>query len=229
VPGFFAAACAGLCISASVGSAEGVIGLAVSYAIIQTVFSVFAPLSVTVGKNASHEYLRWAAAPVTARWTLAGLVTQSDLCRPTAEEGQPEDRPAPSAEPAPKPSITNLQPEVPSLNRLPAPRPSASDGPLLPELGAPPAAVESQGAPPPPVAPTPPGCQPKEQCGNDVCLRDDLFRERCQKNYYLDHGVVDAETEADRTDLMHLVSSVFVNSLLAFVALVGAGVLLRRK
>jgi hypothetical protein len=60
-------------------------------------------------------------------------------------------------------------------------------------------------------------------------LRNDLFRERCQKSYYLDHGVVDAETEADRTDLGHLVSSVLVNSFLAFAALVGAGVLLRRK
>jgi len=69
VPGFFAAACAGLCISAMVTSAEGVIGLSVSYAVIQTVFSVFAPLSVTVGKDAHHEFLRWAAAPTTARWT----------------------------------------------------------------------------------------------------------------------------------------------------------------
>jgi ABC-type multidrug transport system ATPase subunit/pSer/pThr/pTyr-binding forkhead associated (FHA) protein len=228
-PGFFAAACAGLCISASVGSAEGVIGLAVSYAIVQTVFSVFAPLSVTVGKNASHEYLRWAAAPVTARWTLAGLVTQSDLCRPAAEEGQPEDRRQPNAEPALRSPITNLEPEAVSLEQPRVPQPSTSDAPLLPELPAPPAAVESRSASAPPLAPTPAGCKPKEHCGDDVCLRNDLFRERCQKSYYLDHGVVDAETEADRTDLGYLVSSVFVNSFLAFAALVAAGVLLRRK
>jgi ABC-type multidrug transport system ATPase subunit/pSer/pThr/pTyr-binding forkhead associated (FHA) protein len=230
VPGFFAAACAGLCISASVGSAEGVIGLAVSYAIVQTVFSVFAPLSVTVGKNASHEYLRWAAAPVTARWTLSGLVTQSDICRPAAEEGQPEERSKSTDEAAQKPKITDLNPDVPSLGET-TPRaasPVGSRAPLLPELPSPPPMV---GQPPNVPAPgqVPPGCKPKDHCSNDVCLRNDLFRERCQKNYYLDHGVVDAETEADRTDPWHFVSSVFVNSFLAFAALVGAGVLLRRK
>jgi ABC-type multidrug transport system ATPase subunit/pSer/pThr/pTyr-binding forkhead associated (FHA) protein len=85
VPAFFAAACAGLCLSAALRSAEGVIGLAVAYAIVQTVFSAFAPLSVAVrngpdGADPPHPWLLWVSSPVTARWSLTGLVTRHDLC-----------------------------------------------------------------------------------------------------------------------------------------------------
>ncbi len=80
-PAFFASACAGLALSAMLASAEGVIGLAVAYAIVQTIFSAFAPMSVATGPGATHAWLDVAAMPVTARWTLAGLVTRSDLCR----------------------------------------------------------------------------------------------------------------------------------------------------
>jgi ABC-type multidrug transport system ATPase subunit/pSer/pThr/pTyr-binding forkhead associated (FHA) protein len=246
VPGFFAAACAGLCISATVGSAEGVIGLSVSYAIIQTVFSVFAPLSVTVGQDAHHEFLRWAAAPTTARWTLSGLVAQSDLCRPSAKEGQEEEERedertskdqqeatpvVASAEPA-----TELKPDLPP-GELTAPSSSQSSdpkhAPLLPELPAAKTPADPRlGARAGAMSLSPRGvgqCQPEDQCEQYACMKDQLFMERCQKNYYLDHGIPEAAKSSERTDPLHLVSSVLMNSLLALVALVGAGLLLRRK
>jgi len=43
--------------------------------------------------------------------------------------------------------------------------------------------------------------------------------ERCRRGYYLDHGIIDAETSSERTDPIHLISSVFMNSLLALLAL----------
>ena len=80
VPSFFAAAAAGLCLSAVMRSAEGVVGFAVAYSIVQTVFSAFAPLHVSHGEKASSKWLEWVATPVTGRWTLSGLVAQSDIC-----------------------------------------------------------------------------------------------------------------------------------------------------
>lgn len=74
VPAYFASACAGLLLSAVSRSAEGVLGMAVCYAIVQTLFSAFAPLHV------ENTALRVVAATTTARWTLSGLVTRSDLC-----------------------------------------------------------------------------------------------------------------------------------------------------
>jgi hypothetical protein len=53
--------------------------------------------------------------------------------------------------------------------------------------------------------------------------------ERCEANYYLDHGVPEAETSDERTDRAHLVSSVLVNALLALIALVIAGLFSRRR
>ena len=86
VPAFFAAACAGLCLSAAIRSAEGVIGLAVAYAIVQTVFSAFAPLHAAVGDDVSDEWMNWVSAPITARWTLSGLASQSDICEAEGTE-----------------------------------------------------------------------------------------------------------------------------------------------
>ncbi|MBM4346073.1 MAG: ATP-binding cassette domain-containing protein [Deltaproteobacteria bacterium] len=91
-PAFFAAACAGLCASAAVRSAEGVIVVAVFYAIVQVVFAVFVPLHVTYGGNARSGWLQAAAAPMTARWALQGLVSHHDLCRvgePSAATASP--------------------------------------------------------------------------------------------------------------------------------------------
>jgi hypothetical protein len=242
VPGFFAAACAGLCISAAVGSAEGVIGLSVSYAIIQTVFSVFAPLSITVGQDAHHEFLRWAAAPITARWTLSGLVSQSDLCRPWADEGKEDEVPAqgpkePARTVATERRPTELKPDLPAGELTAASGSQSSDpkhAPLLPELNLPanppqdpPLGARAEASMLPSGGPS--QCKPQDPCQPDVCMKDQFFSERCRKNYYLDHGISDAEKSSERTDPLHLVSSVGMNSLLALVALVGAGLLLRRK
>lgn len=85
IPAFFAAACAGLLLSALVTSADGVIILAVAYVIVQVVFSIFANLDVADSER--EGWMQVASAPITARWTLAGLVTISDLCvedRPVA-------------------------------------------------------------------------------------------------------------------------------------------------
>lgn len=239
VPAFFAATTAGLCVSASVGSAEGVIGLAVSYAIVQTVFSAFAPLSVTVGDEARHGYLRWGAAPVTARWTLAGLVAQSDLCRPVAREETDDeveraDRARRRAQrlgsPASAPTTTVLVADT-------APAPLAAttppgDGSLLPAAPPPPMSAPAP-APAPMALPQSPHlperCEPKPGCGEDSCLRDDLFVERCEQRFYEDHGIPDASTARARTSLAHLLSSVTVNAFLACVALIGAALFLRRR
>lgn len=77
---FFAAACAGLLLSSLVTSPETVIVLAVFYAIVQVVFAAFAPLEVTFEKEPRHRWLLVASAPITARWSLLGLVSVSDLC-----------------------------------------------------------------------------------------------------------------------------------------------------
>ncbi|MEI7895042.1 MAG: ATP-binding cassette domain-containing protein, partial [Myxococcales bacterium] len=113
VPSFLAAASAGLLLSALLGSSEGVIGLAVSYAIVQTVFSAFAPLSVAAGDNASHKWLGYVSVPITARWTLGGLVASSDLCTSDDDKSaEPDEPPAsssstvPSPPPPPPPSST---------------------------------------------------------------------------------------------------------------------------
>jgi hypothetical protein len=97
-------------------------------------------------------------------------------------------------------------------------------------------------APPPPAAlpPSahlqamkglPPGlrCDPEPGCDDDVCLRDDLFLERCEEQFYLDHGIPKAHKSSERTDAKHLVQSVLVNATLALVALLAAGLFLRRK
>lgn len=79
-PAFFAAACAGLLMSSLVASQQGVIVMAVFYAIVQVVFAVFVPLHVTYGEKPRSTWLHVVSAPMTARWSLAGLVTASDLC-----------------------------------------------------------------------------------------------------------------------------------------------------
>ncbi len=81
-PTFFAAACAGLLASAVARSASGVVVMAVFYAIVQVVFAVFAPMHVTYGSGARSGWLKAAAAPMTARWALSGLVAHRDLCGP---------------------------------------------------------------------------------------------------------------------------------------------------
>jgi hypothetical protein len=220
-----------------------VIGLAVSYAIVQVVFSAFAPLSVTVGEGGTAEYLRWASGPVTARWTLSGLVTGSDLCRPVAEEGtddeddeedgddeedadRDEERDVDVLEERDDAPVTVLQPDQESASDAGV---AGSDGPLLP----PPGSVAAPSAPgAPTTAPAVPEwmrCDPDPGCDDDVCLRDDIFMERCEKKFYLDHGLPEADRSADRTDFGHLLSSVSVNAILALVALLGAGLFLRRK
>ncbi len=80
VPTFFAAACAGLLLSSLLASAQGVVIVAVFYAIVQVVFSVFVPLHVTYESPARAPWLQAASAPMTARWALAGLVSGADLC-----------------------------------------------------------------------------------------------------------------------------------------------------
>jgi hypothetical protein len=90
VPTFFASACAGLLVSSLLRSAEGVIVLAVFYAIVQVAFSVFAPLHVVHGEDKRGGWLSLASAPITARWSLAGLVGHSDLC---TQDGVAETRP----------------------------------------------------------------------------------------------------------------------------------------
>ncbi|MBN2193841.1 MAG: ATP-binding cassette domain-containing protein [Polyangiaceae bacterium] len=231
VPAFFAATTAGLCISASVGSAEGVIGLAVSYAIVQTVFSAFAPLSVTVGDDARHTYLRWAAAPVTARWTLSGLVAQSDLCRPIAREGtndaeerddRTQRRELRRELPTTPTGTTVIMPDAPPPTLVYG---DAGDAPLLQPMPAPAPAPMAPAAPPA----VPDRCEPEPGCDDEACLRDDFFVERCEQRFYEDHGIPDASTAADRTGPSHLLASVAVNSFLACLALLGAGLLLRRR
>lgn len=264
VPAFFAAAAAGLCISASVSSAEGVIGLAVSYAIVQTVFSAFAPLSVTVGDAATATYLRWAAAPVTARWTLAGLVSGSDLCVPLAEEDEEDpdessdedeardddadadtdaddsrrddaDRAGKRRKAGPfDDGADDEQDEAPATTLEPDHAVGSDAGAADGELLAPPVPLPAAPAPalPPGMPALPKGvklCDPEPGCKDDVCARDELFMERCKRTFYLDHGVPEAERRRERTSLTHLTSSVLVNVMLALVALVGAGLFLRRK
>lgn len=80
VPTFFAAACAGLLLSSLLSSAQGVVIVAVFYAIVQVVFSVFVPLHVTFEEPPRASWLQAASAPMTARWALAGLVSTADLC-----------------------------------------------------------------------------------------------------------------------------------------------------
>jgi ABC transport system ATP-binding/permease protein len=156
VPAFWAAACAGLCLSALMRSAEGVVGLAVAYAIVQTVFSAFAPLHVSYGKDARHAWLKWAANPVTARWTLNGLVTRSDLCskgdKAVTEATTAEARASASA------SVT-----------------------------------------------------------------------QCQRSFYLDHGAYPAEYSDDRVKNSYFNRAIAANSILAAVALIGTGLVLRRR
>jgi ABC-type multidrug transport system ATPase subunit len=231
VPAFFAAASAGLCISTLVGSAEGVIGLAVSYAIVQTVFSAFAGLSVTMGADASHQSLRWASAPVTARWTLAGLATQSDLCRPASAEDAEQDAPEPSTEGAARASDAGSAEQAePTVLEPVVSQPAGPDGlPLAapPPLGAQ-SSVEAGAAHPGGVTPSK-RCKPEVGCAQDVCVRSQLFLERCKQRFYQDHGVEDVESSAARTNPWHLVSSILVNGMLSLVALIGAALFLRRK
>lgn len=80
VPAFFAATSAGLLLSSLLASAQGVIVVAVFYAIVQVVFSVFVPLHVTYDSPPRAKWLQLASAPITARWALGGLVTTTDLC-----------------------------------------------------------------------------------------------------------------------------------------------------
>jgi ABC-type multidrug transport system ATPase subunit/pSer/pThr/pTyr-binding forkhead associated (FHA) protein len=90
---FFAASCGGLFLSSLVTSPPTVVVLAVFYAIVQVVFSVFVPLRVTYEEPARARWLQVVSAPVTARWTLRGLVSTSDLCAlPVADapEAAPE-------------------------------------------------------------------------------------------------------------------------------------------
>ena len=77
---FFASACAGLFLSSVVASPQGVIILAVFYAIVQVVFSVFVPLHVAYDDKPRAPWLLAASAPMTARWALGGLVSTRDLC-----------------------------------------------------------------------------------------------------------------------------------------------------
>lgn len=86
-PTFFAAACAGLLLSSLLASAQGVVIVAVFYAIVQVVFSVFVPLHVTYEDPPRAAWLQAASAPMTARWALAGLVSSADLCE--VETGGP--------------------------------------------------------------------------------------------------------------------------------------------
>lgn len=92
-PAFFASTCAGLLISSAARSEQLVVVVAVFYAIVQVVFSVFVPLHVTYDhevmvegiaeeQEARAEWLQVLSAPMTARWTLAGLVASDDLCLP---------------------------------------------------------------------------------------------------------------------------------------------------
>ncbi len=92
VPSFFATASAGLCLSAAMGSAEGVVGLAVAFSIVQTVFSAFVPLHLSVGKEPKHAWLDRVSRPITARWTLGGLVTRSDICVKGDKEEEPSTK-----------------------------------------------------------------------------------------------------------------------------------------
>ena len=245
VPAFFAAAAAGLCISASVRSAEGVIGLAVSYAIVQTVFSAFAPLSVTVGDDPTATYLRWAAAPVTARWTLSGLVTGSDLCLPLADEGAAEedddegkdDEAEVDTDGADKEKADELRDRVddeePATVLQPDSNPTqpTGDGTLLGPSSPPasPAPMPTPASAATMQLPKMKQCDVEPGCDDDVCMRDDLFMERCKQKFYLDHGLREADKGRDRTAPAHLLSSVFVNAILALCALVGAGLFLKRK
>lgn len=80
VSAFFASACAGLLLSSALASAQSVIVFAVFYAIVQVVFSVFVPLHITHGPDKHDTWLQAASMPMTARWTLAGLVSVRDLC-----------------------------------------------------------------------------------------------------------------------------------------------------
>jgi ABC-type multidrug transport system ATPase subunit/pSer/pThr/pTyr-binding forkhead associated (FHA) protein len=86
VPAFFAAACAGLLLSALMRSPEGVVGLAVAYSIVQTVFAGFAPLHVSYGARPAHPGLKWTTPAITSVWCASGLVTQSNLCAPIEKD-----------------------------------------------------------------------------------------------------------------------------------------------
>lgn len=77
---FFASATAGLLFSSALASAQSVIVVAVFYAIVQVVFSVFVPLHITHGPDKRSGWLAAASVPMTARWTLGGLVSVRDLC-----------------------------------------------------------------------------------------------------------------------------------------------------
>ncbi len=77
---FFASASAGLLFSSALASPQSVIVVAVFYAIVQVVFSVFVPLHITHGPDKRSRWLATASVPMTARWTLGGLVSVRDLC-----------------------------------------------------------------------------------------------------------------------------------------------------
>ncbi len=105
---FFAASCAGLLISAIIRRAQTVILVAVFYAIVQVVFSAFVPLNVTYKEESAQtekcdkedksceknregraKALAVFSAPITARWTLGGLVAVDDLC--SGPDGEPNE------------------------------------------------------------------------------------------------------------------------------------------
>lgn len=77
---FFASTAAGLLLSSMLASAQSVVIFAVFYGIVQVVFSVFVPLHMTYGDPPRSMWLQAASVPMTARWTLAGLVSIQDLC-----------------------------------------------------------------------------------------------------------------------------------------------------
>ncbi len=77
---FFASAGAGLLISSTLRTAQSVVVVAVFYAIVQVIFSVFVPLHITYADPPRATWLQPASVPMTARWTLGGLVTVRDLC-----------------------------------------------------------------------------------------------------------------------------------------------------
>ncbi len=77
---FFASTAAGLLLSSVLASAQTVVIFAVFYGIVQVVFSVFVPLHMTYADPPRSKWLQVASVPMTARWTLAGLVSIRDLC-----------------------------------------------------------------------------------------------------------------------------------------------------
>ena len=80
-PAYFAASCAGLLFSSVAGSAQGVIVVAVFYAIVQVVFSVFVPLSEAYKAGSDARWLIPVSSTMTASWALRGLVSTADLCQ----------------------------------------------------------------------------------------------------------------------------------------------------